>query len=55
MVQHKGHVVQSSVIYVTVIVPVTVLVTAPVTVPVIVSSSVPVLHNLLPTYDLVNN
>ena len=41
MVQHKGHVVQSSVIYVTVIVPVTVLVTAPVTVPVIVSSSVP--------------
>ena len=37
MVQHKGHVVQSSVIYVTVIVPVTVLVT----VPVIVSSSVP--------------
>ena len=37
MVQHKGHVVQSSVIYVTVIVPVTVLVTAPV----IVSSSVP--------------
>ena len=44
MVQHKGHVVQSSVIYVTVIVPVTVLVTAPVTVPVIVSSTITVLR-----------